>query len=436
MAIDLKANIIQNFEKLEQKLNGSKDSLNHALKRDAISTFTNLGFPTLKHEEWKYTNLNFIHKQDFHVQIEPEKDLQDIKIDDYLYKNLDVNLLVFINGFYSSIHSNVISKEDILLGSVANELLYENPILPEFNSIFTEYKNKTFNSMNLALSQDGAFINIPNGKTIEEPIHLLFINNCTEKPVLQSPRNYINIGENSEAKFIETTVTIGNNPGLINMVTEILMKESSKIEYNKIQNDSKNSYYISDMNIVQSKDSAFQSNFVTMNGTFIRNEISTALKGKGAYSNLNGFYLGSGNNIIDNHTMIDHAVANCKSDEIYKGIMGDTSHGIFCGKILVRENAQKTNAYQTNKNILLSNDAVVNSKPQLEIHADDVKCSHGATSGFLDEESIFYLRARGIGMEQAKALLLVAFAGEILNKISINPLKELILEQIQKRLII
>ena len=270
---------------------------------------------------------------------------------------------------------------------------------------------------------DGAFIFIPDGKIVEEPIHILFVTDSNGEKILSQPRNLFVAGKNSQVSIIEHYTSINDNIYFTNVVSEIVAGQDSIIDHVKLQEESINSFHISREEIDQERGSNFTSHSISLGGMIARNDIQSRFNDQGSECTLNGLYLLSRKQLYDSHTMIDHAKPYCNSHEHYKGILDDQSRGVFNGKVLVRPDAQKTNAFQENNNIILSDDALVNTKPQLEIFADDVKCSHGATVGQLDMDSLFYLKSRGIGEEKARTILIHAFASDIVKTIKIESVK-------------
>ncbi len=434
---DLIGKIVNEFKDYESKLNGDKDTKMFKLRKEAVDAFEQNGIPTRKHEEWKYTNLNFVRKTEFELPDKSDADnFEEKKISDYLYEGLETNLLVFVNGYFSEKHSKIQPEEKgISIRNLASAIEDGDKLVEEYLGQNKDYHMNPFAAMNTAMAADGAFVNISNGALIEKPIQLLFITDTRKQSVLSQPRNLFIVGENAQMRLIWSHHTIGENPSLNNKVTEMILRQGANVEAYIYQEDFENSHNIGDTKLIQEKDSTFSSVTISLSGAFHRNNMSAVLNGEGAHAGFYGFFYGEDNNLTDNHILVDHAVPNCTSDELYKNILNDTSHGIFNGKILVRQDAQKTDAFQTNRNILLTDSATVNTKPQLEIYADDVKCSHGATSGTLDKTSLFYLRSRGLDKEQAKALLLNAFAQEIVNKIKIEPLRNYIAKQVENKLI-
>jgi len=277
--------------------------------------------------------------------------------------------------------------------------------------------------LNTALFADGAFLYVPPGDVVETPIHVMFVSTDEGRPTMAHPRVLAVIGENAKASVIESYVGPGDARYFTNAVTEIVVGENGSLDHYKIQRESLHAYHVATMQVLQKRNARFQSHSVSFGGSIVRNDIVAVLDGEGVDCTLNGLYLGDGRRVVDNHTTIDHAKPHCGSREIYKGILADHARAVFNGKIIVRPDAQKTDAKQTNKALLLSEDATINTKPQLEIFANDVKCTHGAAVGQMDDEAIFYLRARGLGLNEARNLLVHAFAGDVLNRMPLEALR-------------
>jgi Fe-S cluster assembly protein SufD len=285
-------------------------------------------------------------------------------------------------------------------------------------------ENQPFVALNTAFLADGAFVFLPRNAVVEEPIHLLFVSTGAAAPTVSHPRALLVAGENSRATIVESYS--GQNDGIYftNAVTEAVLGENAVIDHYKLNRESEQAYHLATMQVQLERSANFSSHSVTLGGGIVRNDVNAYLGGEGITCTLNGVYLANGRRLVDNHTTIDHAMPHCESHEFYKGILDDRAHGVFNGKIYVRQDAQKTDAKQTNQTLLLSKEATINTKPQLEIFADDVKCTHGATVGQLSEEAVFYLRSRGIGAAEARALLIYAFASDIVSRIKVEPLRE------------
>jgi Fe-S cluster assembly protein SufD len=298
---------------------------------------------------------------------------------------------------------------------------------------YADVDSDPFIALNTALASGGIFIHVAKSAVIETPIHILNITSVSENTILNS-RNLIVIGENAQAKIIESFVTVDSKAKAFNnSLTEIVIDAAANLQHYKIQDETELGYLMNTTQAYQKKQSVFTTNNFILSGSLVRNNLTIVLDDEFIETHLNGLYLTKGNQTVDNHTLVDHRKPNCNSNELYKGIIEEKSAATFNGKIYVRKDAQKTNAFQSNKNILLSDDGTINTKPQLEIYADDVKCSHGTSTGKLDEDKIFYLRARGLSEASAKKLLMYAFASEVVDCIKIDELKEYVEERISER---
>ena len=393
-----------------------------------------LGIPNRKNEEWKYSDASALFKSE--LKVEGSKlQVKKQDIDKFLIPNLNASTVVLVNGIYSEELSSIKNiPKGVVISSFA-KTLNENPEV--FSNHFSKYAditNDAFAALNTAFSEDGVFISVPDNTIVETPIHIINIISSQEASLIQ-PRFLFVIGKNSEVKIVESLDTLNSNAKTIcNSVAEISIGENAKVQYYKLQNDCAGIHLISSVNAHQQKNSHFDTNTVTLNGDWIRNNLNIFPDAEHCETHLNGLFITSGTQHVDNHTLVDHRKPNCQSNQLYKGILDGKSTGIFNGKIFVKRDAQKTNAYQSSKNILLSDDATINTKPQLEIYADDVKCSHGSTTGQLNEDAMFYLRSRGLSEDSARNLLLFAFAGDVIEKIQIEPLKIYLEELINKRL--
>ena len=406
------------------------------IRQAAYDSFSKLGFPTRKNEDWKYTSVNFINNNDFKPVIEPTTPkLKYEDVDRFLFEDIHDNVIVIYNGFFSKELSRLNKDSGIIISSLIDSFNTHPELVKKYYNKLAKNETEAFPALNTALAADGAFIYIPDGKIIEKPLHLLFLTDTDAGNILVSPRNLVIAGQNSRASIIQTCYTYGEFEGLTNLITEINIGRDSVLDFHKIHNCTGRSYFIGTAEVAQESNSVFNNVSVSLNGVFHRNQINAVHNEEHCETNYYGLYFLNGTDFIDNRTSIDHAKPNCRSNELYKGIIDGKGQAVFNGKILVRQDAQKTQAYQSNKNILLSSEATINTKPQLEIFADDVKCSHGATSGNLDKEEMFYLSSRGIGKENAKALLLSAFASEIIEKLNISQLRNEIKKQVANRLV-
>lgn len=420
---DLKQQLVADFQATESRLNGEAKTEVHQKRREAMQRFEALGFPTVKHEEWKYSNVNNLVKQDFDFNVKSDfgtKDVEALEI-----PNLQGNVLYFINGMYNAELSSIVSPESQLQILNFGRAVKEKPeLLATYFAHYANYQDEAFTALNTAFAHDGVVVHVPDEKVVEEPIILRFITDSRSVNAASQPRNLIVVGKNAEVKMAESFRTIGDNGSFTNVVTEIVVEENANVQYYKVQNETEKAYHIGTTQVIQKDKSHFYAVTVTVNGGFVRNNLNIVLDGQHCESFMYGLYFPNGKQHVDNHTLVDHAKPNSYSNELYKGILKDKSTGVFNGKIFVREYATKTNAYQSCRNVVLSDDASMNTKPQLEIYNDDVKCSHGTTTGKLNDEAIFYMRSRGIPKAEAVTLLMYAFCEDVISQIKIEPIRE------------
>ena len=397
-------------------------------RKEAFEKFSDSGIPTRKNEEYKYTDVRKIFSGTFTAIHNEAHKLNSIP------SSLgEGNIrLVFINGWLHK-DSTLSAKlpKGVIVGNLAMDgLLNHSDLLKKYLS----NDGDSLAQLNSALWTDGVFIYIPENVQLETPIEIIHIS-TGGKEILASPRHLIIAEKNSSVSIIANNISLDLNAKVIaNSHADIFVGENSKVQFYRLQNDCKNVSLISSTNVVQKKNSRFDTNTITLGSEWARNNLSIALNGEHCESHLNGLFITNGTALIDNHTSVYHNKPHCQSNQLYKGILDGKSTGTFNGKIFVERNAQKTNAYQSSKNILLSDDATINTKPQLEIYADDVKCSHGSTTGQLNEEALFYLRSRGLSVDSARNLLLYAFANDVLNTIRIDSLKNYLEELVNKKL--
>ncbi len=410
---------IENFKKLNNKPNAEKQPDFMKIRNEAIEAFDRLDFPTVKNEEWLYTNISPILNHGF-VPAENLTDTEMVKehASKFAIAGLGEIRLVMFNGKFIEDDSNIKSlPKGTIITSLDFALKIHADIIKSHLGKYIKYENG-FIALNTAFADEGVFISIPDNVVLEHPIHILNVNGSEKEKVLSQPRNIIIAGKNSSATIIETYNNSDEKPGFTNAITEVFAGEGSNIQFFKLQDENNSSFHISRIQAEQKKNSVFTIYTVTTGGSLVRNDINTLLNDEGCETHLFGLYLSDGKQHIDNHTLIDHAKPHCMSNELYKGVLNGKSHAVFNGKVFVRPDAQKTNAYQSNKNILLTREASVDTKPQLEIYADDVRCTHGATVGQLDDESVFYLQSRGIPKAEAVRILIHAFANDIFENIS------------------
>ena len=391
-----------------------------ALREEAIESFSVQGIPNRKSEEYKYVNVEAMLKSG----VAETTAAADIK--DKLLK--DAIVVVVENGIYRDGPSAL--PKGITICSIAEaSRKYPSSFTPHYAK-YADLNSDPFIAMNTALSADGVYIHVEKNAVIGKPVQIIQVTSSVQYPVLNS-RNLIVVEENAQATIIETFA--GSGKIFQNVLTEIVIGASANVDHYKIQEEGENSSLLSTTQTYQLKQSVFSTHTFTLSGAWVRNNLNMVLDDEHIESHLNGLYLTNGSQVVDNHTLVDHRKPNCNSNELYKGIIEDRSSATFNGKIFVRKDAQKTNAFQSNKNILLSDDGTINTKPQLEIYADDVKCSHGTSTGKLDEDKIFYLRARGLSEASAKKLLMHAFASEVVDTIKIEELRSYVENRISKR---
>lgn len=409
--INTKERYLADFKSLESSLNGQSKSPFHELRKNAIEKFEQFDFPTTKNEDWKYTNVSAIHN--FNFSHDSDAKVTKNEISRHLIPGLDANLVVLLNGNYSAELSDIKEKsKGVIIDSFKNVLTNNPGFILKYFSKYAEIENG-FVALNTAFANDGVVIYVPENTVIEKPVFVLNLTGNSNLNVLAQPRNLIVSGKNSKLSVVDLFRSISDNETLTNHVSEIVVGENSHVEVYKIQNENLKSFHINRTQTYQARNSTFTHYNVTLGGLLVRNDTNIVLDDENCTGNIYGLYLTEDNQHVDNHTLIDHAKPHCQSNELYKGVLNDSSRGVFNGKVYVRKDAQKTNAYQSNKAILLTDKATIDTKPQLEIYADDVKCSHGAAIGQLDYDAVFYLRSRGISEEMARTVLIRAFADDI-----------------------
>ncbi|MEO9099880.1 MAG: Fe-S cluster assembly protein SufD [Ginsengibacter sp.] len=416
----------EKFKKLQYS---DPDVFLSKIRQKGFDNFNVKGIPTHKNEEWKYSALNLgdLFKKEYQL-IEDEKDLQitNADIDEMRLPGFEkANELVFANGKYIPELSTVRSPEDQLVIMPLEEA--ENgdykEIVKENLGKSTIFINDGVHALNTSFIYGGVFIFAVKKQIIENPVYLYHISDARDNHILAQPRSLIYVDECAKLQVVETYKTIGSMDSFTNEVAEIVVEKNAIIEHYKIQNDNASASQVGTTHVRQVGKSYAHTLVISLNGDTIRNNTNIIMEAEGNEAHMYGLYLLKGKTHVDNHTLVDNKMPNCFSNELYKGVIGGSATGVFSGKIFVRPDAQKTNAYQTNNNILLSDKASVNSKPQLEIYADDVKCSHGCTVGRLDDEALFYLQTRGISKDHAQAMLLEAYAASIVEQIKIEPLR-------------
>ena len=427
---------VADFAALEQRLNGESGSAVHQIRRSAIDSFARLGFPTSRDEAWRHTNVAPLTRMELGpAGAGPRSEVSREDLDPFTIGGLECSRLVFLNGFFAPELSSLLGgPEGVVVGSLA-AVLRDTPALAEPHlGGRAAGEEGGFAALNTAFMQDGAVIHVPENTELPDPVHLLYLAVPGPEAIASYPRNLIVAGAGSRASVIESYAAAHDHVYLTNAVTEIVVGRGATLDHCKIQQGGAGSFHVASMHAVGGCGSTLTSHNITVGGGLTRNDITAVLDGENARSTLSGLYLLDGDEHVDNHTLIEHARPDCSSHEFYKGVLADRATGVFRGKIHVHREAQKTDAYQSNQNLLLSDDAEITSKPQLEIYADDVKCSHGSTTGQLNEEALFYLRARGIGQEEAAGILTRAFVGEILDGIPLDPVRDRLHQLVSEKL--
>lgn len=429
--VTLSTNIKENYLSDFETFSGLYGNNFNQLRKSAIQAFERTGLPLPKSEEWKYLNLLPVFSHPFVIANPSSKPgITKEEIAKYKVAGKDAMVLVFVNGIFNE----ALSDHAVLENGVKVSCLQKSDMVENFGRS-VNLNDNPFDALNTAFFSDVAYVNIPPNIEFTQPVHILHINDSQVESTSSFPRNLIVAGKNSKVQIIVTYHSINaNNQSLSNSITEVFVDENAYVELDMKQNENNNAYHFNQIYVTQKRNSTFDIFTVTLGGALVRNNLTIRLTETNCNAHLFGLTLAGGTQVIDNHTVVDHASPNCYSNQLYKSILDGKSQGVFNGKIFVRKDAQKTNAYQSNKNVLLSNEAVMNTKPQLEIFADDVKCSHGATIGQLDEDALFYFQSRGIGEIDARALLNFAFASDVIQKINNDSLKVNLLKLLAKKL--
>jgi len=417
--------VIKNYSADFMQLKNTKENDWFSKQRQsAFDIFQESGFPNTRVEDWKYTDVRPIAKNTFSNITESNVASDNNEIDEILIKDLDCVNLVFINGAYSEKYSdikNISSK--IVIKSMADALINDESLLKKHLTKHINQELNSFTALNTAFIQDGAYINISANTNIDKPINITYISRDSNHPFATHPRNLIVMGENSNATIIENYVGSGKVNYFTNSVTETVLLQGAVLKHYKIQQEGSSAFHIASLNTSQSKDSRFESHLVSIGGALVRNNINASLNEEGAEIIMNGLYMTEDVQHVDNHTRVDHLKPHTQSHQNYRGVLNGKSRGVFNGKVVVHPQAQKIEAYQNNANLLLSDDAEIDTKPELEIYADDVKCTHGATVGQLDDDMLFYLRSRAVDEKTARSLLTYAFADEVISEINLKEIQ-------------
>jgi Fe-S cluster assembly protein SufD len=429
--MELKEKILSSYLAFENNMDINSDV--HQIRTKALKEFEELGFPTKKLEAWKYTSLNSILKEDYSIFPNKEQVIKFPEVEKYFINDIDSYKLVFIDGKYSSFLSETTHDliDVCMLSSALVKSKYKAVIENYFNKVA---KQDNMTALNTAFSNEGAYIYIPKNVEVDKPIQIVNFATGTESATLLQPRNLVVVGENSHVQIIERHQSLSGESVLSNSVTEIFAEKRANVDYYKIQNDHSEASIVDNTFVAQERDTICSVHTFSFGGKIVRNNLNFFQNGEHVDSILKGITILENKQHVDHHTLVHHIAPNCESHQDYKGIYDDRSTGVFNGKVIVEKEAQKTNAYQQNNNVLVSDKATVNAKPQLEIFADDVRCSHGCTIGQLDEQALFYMQQRGIPKKEAKALLMYAFSNTVLESVRIPEVKNRINKLIAQKL--
>ena len=430
--MNLKESIVSSYIAFENELSGRTNTPVHKQRSEAFDVFEKKGFPTIKEEEWKYTNLIPVTRHDYAIMPRQEYDLKYSDVKPYLFHEMDTYRLVFLDGVFSAWLSNT-SSDKFQMACLCDELDLNTEVIQNH---FNQYAktDESMTALNTAFAVEGALIRVPDNVVVEKPIEIVYLATDKGKDIMVQPRNLIVVGKNAQVRIIERHRSLGSNNVFNNSVTEVFADKDAIVDLYKIQSDTEKSSLIDNTFIEQKHQAQVNVFTFSLGGKFVRNNLKFSLREEHSHARLFGFTLLNEKEFADHHTLVDHIVPNCESTELYRGIYDDHSHGVFNGKVKVFPDAQKTNAFQQNNNVLLTDYASIDTKPELEIYADDVKCSHGCTVGQLDEEALFYLRSRGIPEREAIAMLLLAFKQDVVKEIKSETIRKRINRMIADKL--
>jgi Fe-S cluster assembly protein SufD len=409
-------------EKLISAFDQSLDQLSFQQKRkESMERLKQDGFPTIRNEEWKYTNLQPLLKKEFELQASSSSITLE-EINEYILKDTDTYLMVFLNGVFQPNLSSI-SCQKAHISTIKNANEEQQKIIEKYWGSCLPKKGDAFVSANNGLAQEGAFVYLPKSVVLDKPLQIVYATK-NDNSLFTQTRSLVVVEENAQVQITERHQNFSNSEVFTNAVTEIVVKQNAIVDFYKIQNDNFKCSIVDNTWVNQANNCNCTVDTFSFGGKMVRNNLTFSMLGEHSESNMRGITLIGKDQLVDHHTLVDHLVPNCLSNELYKGIYDHNAKGVFNGKVMVHPDAQKTNAFQSNNNLLLTDDASIDTKPQLEIYADDVACSHGCTIGQLDDEALFYLRARGIPKKEAQAMLMYAFANDVLNNIKIEELKK------------
>ena len=393
-----------------------------SLRSAGMECFSSHGFPSLADEAWRFTSLRELAQTPFELAGNLNSELGANDLSGLQFASLNCRRLVFLNGSYQPELSDILEVPGLTVSNLKSAVVHSSEAVKTNLGRYADQQENPFVSLNTALSQDGFFINLDSGTRLEEPIHIVHLTSDSSTPICTHVRNLVMVGDGCEVDLVECYLGVGQNITFTNPVTEICVGNNSQVNHYRIQNESPNAFHVGVNDVQQGRDSHYRGLVIDLGGKLVRNNLRCVLSGEGGLAGIDGLYLLRDHQHVDNYTTLEHAVPHCDSRELFKGILDDRASGVFRGRIIVHKDAQKTDSKQTSSNLLLTDRARVNTKPQLEIYADDVKCTHGATIGQLDANALFYLRSRGIPLQAAKGILIFAFASELFGRVKVESL--------------
>ena len=414
-------NYVETFGQMVKSGRDREPSWLQTLRQGGFDCFRATGFPTTRHEDWRFTNISAIVQTNFQLNRNGHRLPTKHQVESYRISGA-VCQLTFVDGrFLPQLSSPAALPKGVTAAGLAAQLASKPQHVEPHLGRYLNTKRDAFAALNTALLEDGGFVHIAKNTVLEEPIHLLFVSTANEAPTMSHPRNLIVVEEGSQATIIEEYVSLGGAPALCNTATELIAGDNAVVSHYMIEREDVEAFNVSTLRMEQGRSSSIASHSVLIGGALVRNNVHPVLAGEGGECLINGLFIGNGSQHLDNYMLVEHVQPHCGSRQFYNGILDGSAHGVFHGRIVVHKDAQKTDAKQTNRNLLLSDQAQIDTKPQLEIYADDVKCTHGATIGQIEESPLFYLRSRGIDEASARRLLLLAFASECLDRMKERP---------------
>ncbi len=417
-------NYLESFTEFEKLAAGHDLPWLWKLRQDAFARFCEAGFPNTHDEDWRFTNVSAIAQTAFRLTRNHRVRLSQEELEPYRVAGVACQL-VFVNGHFArELSSPSKLPNGVKVSSLAGEISSNPGAIEPHLGRYLDIRRDAFCALNTAFVEDGAFVHIPRGTLVEEPICLLFVSTGDDALSMSHPRNLIVAEEDSQATFVEDYVSLDGGALFCNTVTELVASDHTVLSHYMIEREHKQAFNVSTLRIQQGRSANIVSHSVLLGGALVRNNVHPVLAGEGGECLINGLFVGDGHQHLDNYMLVEHASPRCSSRQFYNGILDGHAHGVFHGRIIVHKDAQKTDAKQTNRNLLLSDDAQIDTKPQLEIYADDVKCTHGATIGQIEGDALFYLRSRGIDEVSARKLLLFAFASECLDRMKQGPVRK------------